>query len=96
MNFETILKAVQEAGAFGLLGLIIIFGFFIAREALKLFRTEVIPLVKNHLAHIEMAFDRWNDTADRVANTLDRFDARLERVERATIQSEIDKVVLPK
>src|SRR3989304_4762835 len=71
MDFTSLLKYAGDLGALGVLGLFIVVGGYIIHQGLRLFRENVIPLVKNHLEHLEQSYERMAAAIDKQSDALD-------------------------
>ncbi len=66
-----LLRVVADLGGLGVLALFFVIGGVIARQVISLFRERVLPLVTNHISHLESAYDKMADSLDKHANAID-------------------------
>lgn len=66
-----LLKTLADLGGLGVLALFLIIGFFLARSGLALVKDQVIPLVRNHLEHMEESYNKMSENLERHTDVLD-------------------------
>ncbi len=66
-----LLKTLADLGGLGVLGLFLIIGFFVVRMGLGLFRDQILPLVRNHLEHMEESYDKMSDSLEKHADAIE-------------------------
>ena len=66
-----LLKTLADLGGLGVLALFIVTAFFVVRAGLALFKDQVLPLVQNHLEHLETSYDKMSDSLDKHADAIE-------------------------
>ncbi len=66
-----LLRVVADLGGLGVLALFLIIGGVTARQVIGLFRERVLPLVTNHIEHLEAAYDKMADSLVKHADAID-------------------------
>lgn len=66
-----LLKTLADLGGLGVLALFIVTSFFVVRAGLALFKDQVLPLVRNHLEHLETSYDKMSDSLDKHASAIE-------------------------
>ena len=68
------LRWIADIGGLGVLALFIIVGGVLARAGMNLFRDNIIPLVQNHLAHLEGAYSHLADALEKHAEAIENME----------------------
>ena len=66
-----LLRVVADLGGLGVLALFLIIGGVTARQVISLFRERVLPLVTNHIEHLEAAYAKMADSLVKHADAID-------------------------
>lgn len=72
------LESLNHIGALGVLSLFILCNTIIAVFFMRLVKDNVIPMLTNHLTHVEQAFDRMNHTLMRNTDILEMIQEDIE------------------
>ena len=65
------IRLLADLGGLGVLALFIVIGGLIVRAGIGLFREQVLPLVRNHLEHMEVSYDRLATSLNKHADAID-------------------------
>ena len=65
------LRLLADLGGLGVLALFLVIGGVLVRAGIGLFRDQVLPLVRNHLEHMEVSYDRLAASLDKHADAID-------------------------
>jgi len=60
------LRAIADLGGLGVLALFIIVTGIVGRSGVALFKAQILPMVRNHLEHLEHTYARLADSLDGV------------------------------
>jgi hypothetical protein len=71
MDPVDLLNAAASAGGVGLAVFMLVVIYLLGRKTLALVEDKVLPLVNNHLKHIEQSFDSAAAGYDRMASSID-------------------------
>jgi len=66
-----VLRLLADLGGLGVLALFLVVGGLIVRAGIGLFRDQVLPLVRNHLTHLEDSYNRLADSLGKHADAID-------------------------
>ncbi|KKK73840.1 hypothetical protein LCGC14_2889790 [marine sediment metagenome] len=66
-----LIRLLADLGGLGVLALFLIIGGVLIRSGIGLFRDQVLPLVRNHLTHLEDSYDRLADSLGKHADAID-------------------------
>ncbi len=66
-----LIRLLADLGGLGVLALFILIGGILVRAGIGLFRDQVLPLVRNHLEHMETSYDRLATSLDKHADAID-------------------------
>ncbi|KKL46253.1 hypothetical protein LCGC14_2347400 [marine sediment metagenome] len=66
-----LLRLIADLGGLGVLALFLVVGGVLIRSGIGLFRDQVLPLVRNHLTHLEDSYDRLAGSLDKHADAID-------------------------
>ena len=61
-----VLRAIADLGGLGVLALFIIVTGIVVRSGMALFKAQILPMVRNHLEHLEHTYARLSDSLDGV------------------------------
>jgi hypothetical protein len=53
-----VLRLLADLGGLGVLALFLVVGGLLVRQGMALFRDHVLPLVTNHIEHLEVSYDK--------------------------------------
>ena len=59
-----VLRAIADLGGLGVLALFIIVTGIVVRSGVALFKAQILPMVRNHLEHLENTYARLADSLD--------------------------------
>lgn len=66
-----LIRLLADLGGLGVLALFLVVGGILIRSGIGLFRDQVLPLVRNHLSHLEDSYDRLSGSLDKHADAID-------------------------
>ena len=66
-----LIRLIADLGGLGVLALFLIIGGILIRSGIGLFRDQILPLVRNHLSHLEDSYDRLAGSLDKHADAID-------------------------
>lgn len=66
-----VIRLLADLGGLGVLALFLLITFFLARGGMALFRDQVLPLVRNHLEHMETSYEKMSTSVDKNTGVLD-------------------------
>ena len=66
-----ILKVLGELGPLGVLSLFIVVGGYLVTQGMRLLRERLLPLLQNHLEHLEVSYDKLAISLDKHADAID-------------------------
>ncbi len=59
-----VLRAIADLGGLGVLALFIVVAGIVVRSGVALFKSQILPMVRNHLEHLEHTYARLADAID--------------------------------
>lgn len=65
-----LLRLLADLGGLGVLALFIATGGILVRAGIGLFRDQVLPLVRNHISHLEDSYKRLAGSLDKHADAI--------------------------
>ena len=58
------LRAIADLGGLGVLALFILTSAIVVRGGMSIFKAQILPMVRNHLEHLETTYARLADAID--------------------------------
>lgn len=68
---EDLIRLIADIGGLGVLALFLIIGGLVVRTGLGLFKEQILPLVRNHMEHMEVSYDKMATSLDKHADAIE-------------------------
>ncbi len=65
MISSDVLRLLADLGGLGVLALFLVIGGILVRAGIGLFRDQVLPLVRNHLEHLEASYEKLSESLEK-------------------------------